>query len=1095
MLAHCHAAELALAATGGLHPNLAGHIAQPLRYHPDGEDFVIHNGGEFFNRSLYGGHSAFRVDGGDKPEFLLYLPGRGGNLRLAVRTPAGSIWLHEAHAIVTRYRPGELHYEIRDPLLGEHGSLTLAALAYTATEGLVLRAEGHALPAGTELVWAYGGVNGVRGKRDGDIGTESVPISEYFQFKSAYAEGNRIALDDAGFTLSSPAATIGAVVPAGATQWLADGAAWNDLPTLLGAPAAPPRAPIAAGRVLLRPGGSVLLSLQRTEGGAPAADPATYREVSGSGGCKVAAALPARYARAALPEMVAHTLGDIEAVRRRIVIATPDPYLDAAAGALNVVADALWDDCAQAIMHGAIAWRTKLLGWRGPYALDALGWHERARANFATWTARQNTAPVPAQLPPADTASNLARNEAGLHSNGDLSGSHYDMNLVFIDALLRHLLWTGDLDYARAVWPVIGRHLAWEQRLFRREIGPDKLPLYEAYAAIWASDDLYYGGGGTTHASAYNYYANRSAARLARLLGKDGGAYDHEADLIALAMRTYLWMPERGAFGEYRDLLGLQRLHPSYALWTFYHTIDAQLPDPQEAQRLADDLARQFKPIPVTGPGVPDDAAYHVLASSDWMPYSWSINNVVMGENLHTALALWQAGSAEDAFVLAKGALLASMYMGISPGNVGTMNYLDVYRRESQRDFADGAGVLARTLVEGLFGVQPDALARTLRWRPGFPAAWTHASLRHPDLGMAFERHGKTEQWRVTQPLARFGHLSLRVPAAYSRVKRITVNGVAAVWRADQRAGARPALLIETAMGRRTEVSITWAGEPVATPAATAWAPERAAPAQLDWRAPRTGAGFTQIDLSGVFNDSVNAIFKPGKYLAPRSPYVSLSIPAQGSGAWAGHLNELPDIDDSGVRGVAAHHGGVLTMPNGVPFATPGGAHAPNIVLTSRWSNYPAQLTIALCGSASHAWLLMAGSTNFMQSRLDNGDISVVYADGSTQRLALVNPSNWWPIEQDYLIDDYQFERPGATPPRVDLKTGRIRLDGEANAGQRIAGGAATALELKLDPAKLLRGLTLRTLSNDIVIGLMSLTLERPAMAGAQPQDCPATRP
>ena len=30
----------------------------------------------------------------------------------------------------------------------------------------------------------------------------------------------------------------------------------------------------------------------------------------------------------------------------------------------------------------------------------------------------------------ADENSNLARNEAALHSNGDLTKSHYDMNLV-----------------------------------------------------------------------------------------------------------------------------------------------------------------------------------------------------------------------------------------------------------------------------------------------------------------------------------------------------------------------------------------------------------------------------------------------------------------------------------------------------------------------------------------------------------------------------------------------------------------------------------------------------------------------------------------
>src|SRR5947209_2702601 len=111
------------------------------------------------------------------------------------------------------------------------------------------------------------------------------------------------------------------------------------------------------------------------------------------------------------------------------------------------------------------------------------------------------------------------------------------MNLVYVDTLFRHLLWTGDLELARQMWPVIERHLAWERRLFRREFGPDKLPLYEAYAAIWASDDMNYNGGGVTHASAYNYFENKMAARVAKLLGNDPAPYVAEADLILRAMR------------------------------------------------------------------------------------------------------------------------------------------------------------------------------------------------------------------------------------------------------------------------------------------------------------------------------------------------------------------------------------------------------------------------------------------------------------------------------------------------------------------------------------------------------------------------------
>jgi hypothetical protein len=1092
-----HAADLALAATAGLRPNLVGNTAQPLRYRPDGEDFVIHNGAEFFNRSLYGGNTAFRVDGGDKPEFVLYLPGRGGNLRLAIRTPAGDRWLHEADSVTMRYRPGELRYAIRDRVLGTKGSVNVVALAYAATEGVLLRVDASGVPAGTELVWVYGGVNGQRGRRDGDIGTEAVPINAYFQFQPAFAADNRLTLADDGFTLASKAALIAGVVPVGARQHIAAATAWNTLPALLAdteGDSLAGAATIIVGRAPLLNGRAALLSLQRLPGGAVADELATYKAVTANPAArepKRTIALAARYRRAQLPTLFARTQAHFTALRHQIVVHTPDPYLDAAVGALNVVADALWDEGNEAIMHGAIAWRTKLLGWRGPYALDALGWHARARQNFGAWTGRQNTDPIPATLPPPELATHLARSETALHSNGDLSNSHYDMNMVFIDALLRHLLWTGDLDYARAAWPVIERHLAWERRLFRREFGPDKLPLYDAYATIWASDDVYYSGAGVAYSSAYNLYANRSAVRLAKLLGEDGAAYAREADLIGQAMRAHLWMPERGAFAEYRDTLGLQQLHPSYGLWSFYHTLDSGLPTAQEAWRMALDLQRHLAPLPVHGPGVPTDAAYHVLPTSNWMPYSWSVNNVVMGENLHTALALWQAGRAEDAYVLTKGALLASMYLGISPGNVGSMNYLDAYRRESQRDFGDGAGVMARTVVEGLFGVRPDALARTLTLHPGLPAAWTHASLAHPDVGVAFSRSGALDRWTVTQPQHRFTTLALQLPlqARHNRVKRVTVNGARVAWRADPAAVGRPLLLVDAPFGKRAVVEIAWAGEPVAASgsgmqrsgdftwlalADAAPAPQ-ATPAQIDWTAVNGGAAYDTVDLAPHFNDSVSAIFKPNKYLTPRAPGVTLGLPSQGIGAWAGHVNELPSIDDAGVRAVAAGQGSTLAMPNGVPFATPAQAGMANIAFTSQWDNYPRSVTIALTGTARHAYLLMAGTTNHMQSQVDNGEVIVAYADGGTARLALHNPGNWWPIEQDYFIDDYQFRRPGPIPPRVDLKTGQVRL----HVSRDVPGGAATALDLALDPARPLASITVRTLSNDVVIGLMSLTLDR----------------
>jgi hypothetical protein len=180
------------------------------------------------------------------------------------------------------------------------------------------------------------------------------------------------------------------------------------------------------------------------------------------------------------------------------------------------------------------------------------------------------------------------------------------------------------------------------------------------------------------------------------------------------------------------------------------------------------------------------------------MPYSWSINNVVMDENMHSALALWESGHAEDAYVLAKGSLLASMYMGIAPGNLGTMNYLDVYRRESQRDFGDSAGTMSRAIIEGLFGVHPDALAETLTITHGFPEGWTHARLTHPDISMSFVRSRRNDIWTIAQTGNHFRHLRLRIPAAFTGIEKVEVNNMTAPWHTDPDAAGRPIIEVET---------------------------------------------------------------------------------------------------------------------------------------------------------------------------------------------------------------------------------------------------------------------------------------------------------
>lgn len=1045
-------------------PDRVRELERPLRYAPDAADFVIQNGEEFFNRPLYGTNTAFRVDGGDRPVWSLYLPGRGGVLRLAILSPDGSHrWLHEATQLRTSYRPGALRHEIQDPALGAGATLVIDSVPDAEQEALTLRASLVGASAPVLLGWAYSGASGQRGARDGDIGTERVPISQYFQFAPEHARDHTFSFDPTGaFSLKAPRAVLrGHTLPASrltlvpAERWDSPFAASAATPV-----EAPPPLPALTGRVEVSPSAPAWFWFERVTESSPP-PPA-------------AAELPARHAAAEAKR---------QRIQNQVTISTPDPYLDAAVGALNLAADAVWDEKEGAVMHGAVAWRMKLLGWRGPYANDALGWHERARRHFTYWAGQQKIGEIPDQLPPPEEETFLARSRRALHSPGAMSFNHYDMNLVYIDALFRHLLWTGDLAFAREVWPVIQRHLAWERRLFRREFGPEKLPLYEAYAAIWASDDLQYHGGGTAQTSAYNHWHNLMAARLATLLGEDPAPFQKEADLIARGMREFLWQPDRGVFAEFKDLLGLQLVHPAAALWSVYHVLDAEIATPAEAWALTRYVEREIPRLPVRGPGVPPGLS--MFATSSWMPYTWSVNNVVMGENLHTALGFWQAGRPDAAYELARASLLASLYMGICPGNIGSMNYLDAYRGESQRDFADGSGVFARTLIEGLFGLQPDLLHQTLRVTPGLPSSWNHAELKHPGLDFTFQRSGESDRYSLASRLPRSARLEFTLPRRHEQAE-VTVNGLAL--QAAPVPGWRdaPRITFTAPAADRWEIKVRWSGQPVAMTPAPQFTPPPAEDiaAFVSPPAPAGDAVLEPLDLTPAFNSRLASIFTPGKYRSPRSPYVSLAIPTQGIGAWAGHLKASAEIDDRGLRAVAADNGGRLTLPNGVPFAPALPQSDLDVVFVSQWDNYPEHVSTPLTGRAKRVHLLLAGSTNWMQSRFDNGEVIVTYADGATTRLPLHNPTTWWPIEKDYFIDDLAFRRPEAMPLRVDLKTGRVRTPTQAPATRAgydpiIPGGSATALALPLDPDKELRTLTVRALANEVVIGLLAATLER----------------
>jgi Domain of unknown function (DUF4450) len=1057
MLLFCAIADAQEGPQTKMHPMLTNNIARPLRYWPANGDFVITNGSEFFNRPLYCDNLAFRIDCGDKPEFSIYTSGRGGNLRPGIKTRYGIKWLNDADEIVTRYRPGSMIYEIRDPHLTDSGRLTLTVLPLSDAKGAIVQAALKGSPTPIQLVLAFGGANGMRGRRGGDIGCENKPISQFFQLQPDECKGNEISVNSNTFVLKGKAATITGIFPAGSQLQTSDAVNWSNTEVLFAATNSNPQFPVATAKFDLLNGKPVYFALQET-GESP-------KEMN----------------QLELAAIFSAAEDHRSKIAGQVIVETPDAFINAAVPALNIAANAIWDEPQQSFMHGAVAWRVRLAGWRGPYAGDALGWHERTAEHFASFAREQNTNPIPDTLPPADEEFNLARNETALHSNGDMTKSHYDMNLVLVDAFFRHLLWTGDTNYAAQMWPVIERHLAWERRLFRREFGSDKLPLYEGYAAIWASDDLSYNGGGAAHASAYNYFENKMAARVAKILGKDPASYEHEVDLILRGMNEYLWLEDEACFAEYKDYLGLQPAHGDPALWTFYTTIDSEAAAPVQAWEMSKWVDNHIARFPIDGANVPNEGLF-TLPTSNWMPYEWSLNNAVMAEAAHTSLAYWEANRPETAFKLFKGELLQSMYLGLCPGNLGAMTSFDAARGESQRDFGDAIGINSRALVEGLFGVKPDALAGELRIVPGFPANWNFAKISHPDFNFDFHRTGGSETFVVESKFPKPIKLLLDIPVP-GLISSVTVNDSREPWKQIEGTYGVPRVEIESAPAARWKVHVEWTGR---GPDLISILPSQKETKEntnemFDWNHKYpTDEKFEVVNLTAFFNDDVKHIFE-NEYRAPRSPFCSLATPKQGIGGWC-EPDLTFEVDDSGLRRLAAENNGKIILPDGMPFETPGQAAAKNIIFTSQWHNYPTEVSVPLTRKSSRAFLLMAGSSNPMQSWIDNGEVVVAYTDGTEARLPLKNPTTWWPIDQDYFTDDYAFRLESPLPPRVDLKTGRIRILNAAafkGKGGKIPGGAATVLELPLDAKKKLKSLTVRALANEVVIGLMGVTLER----------------
>jgi hypothetical protein len=136
-----------------------------------------------------------------------------------------------------------------------------------------------------------------------------------------------------------------------------------------------------------------------------------------------------------------------------------------------------------------------------------------------------------------------------------------------------------------------------------------------------------------------------------------------------------------------------------------------------------------------------------------------------------------------------------------------------------------------------------------------------------------------------------------------------------------------------------------------------------------------------------------------------------------------------------------------------------------DIAFTSLWDNWPKKVTVPVNQKGDSVWLLVAGSTNPMQVRIANAVLRFLYADGTSEQLELVPPYNFWSlcpfVDKDYDMNGEAFSMPKQAPPQVQL------------------GNYCRAMVYgwKLRPGVALKEVTLETLSQEVVIGLMGVSV------------------
>jgi len=766
----------------------------------------------------------------------------------------------------------------------------------------------------------------------------------------------------------------------------------------------------------------------------------------------------------------AEAMARTEDFATRVKVETPDPYFNAAMPAAVAASAGIFvNPC---FVHGGSRWRHQQPGWRNMGGAICYAWPDQVLRALKHWSARQvkdNGGRTKFENLPSLSQQST---RSIFYGTGFLKyggAPHYDFQTQFFDEAVRAWRATGDAEIQRVLHPMLELHIQY----LKRNFDPDGDGLYESYNNCWPSDSIGFNGGPTPEESAYAYYALRAAADMCRLEGDVERARRHaeDAERTCRALNARLWCEERGQYAASIESGGLHRQLPE--AWAYAQCVPIEagmVPSVRAWQAMFGTKSRLERFIlPYGG---------EMRQTSNYVPGQWSIRELFGGDCFMMALSYFLIGQGDEGWSLLRGTMVESMYGDLTPktgyGNerqIGkTANYLTpggLSHPNCAIDFSDISSMFARAVVEGLFGYRPDYPNGKVVVAPTFPSEWKKASIRTPAYSLAKEGG----QYRVG--LRKKAAVEFRIPVRCEKVAKVMLNGQTCEYRLE--AGPECTFVCVKA-GTINEATLELVAEgtlPASTLPANPTRDARLVASEKQGQAPRftfaevatpgwqwpsllrevpKGEKLEPLEVSSAFNCDVRDIFRQ-EYLSPRTDTCSMRIAKDGWSVWTfqwwGIKPPTIKLD-------------LPAKPTPQNYAI--AAAKRNIAFTSSWDNFPNEVVIPVGRQAKSIWLLVAGNTPPQQNRIAAGEIVFRYASGVEEKLEIVPPMNFWPLCGFGRVD-YNYARDGfALPPQPPAQ---IQLGENCR---------AMSYGWKLRDEKL-ESVTLRTLSQECILGLMAISL------------------